>query len=328
MLKPLLSIALAITALASPALADDALLAMGRDRTTAFQSGDLEALWSGMTIDMQEAFGTTEAFASFRTAIAEGFGSEDMLIDEQAVHAQGYGLYVRTSLFQPSGAVLVTQWAFDAEDRIAGFVVQPQPEAAQSRFLDYEAQADLRLPFDGEWFVFWGGRSITENYHAAHPAQRFALDLLVLENGVSHSGAPDRLENYFCWGRPILAPAAGTVVAAVVTLPDQPIGASDPDNPAGNHVILDLGNDEYLFLAHLQKDSVPVAQGDTVAAGDVIGLCDNSGNTSEPHLHINMQTTPDLHEGEGLPMAFSSYSADGEPVANGEPVRGQIIAPR
>lgn len=55
-------------------------------------------------------------------------------------------------------------------------------------YSDYVTQAALRLPFDGEWFVFWGGRSIEENYHAAVADQRFAYDFLVLEDGVSHTG--------------------------------------------------------------------------------------------------------------------------------------------
>lgn len=328
MSKLLLSLALAFAALTTPAFSDEALLAKGREHTETLHTGDPESLWPEMTAEMQQAFGTPDALQAFRDGVAATFGAEETLIDENALHAQGYAVYIRTALFQPSGAVLVTQWAFDAEDKIAGFFIQPRAEAAESRFLDYEAQADLRLPFDGEWFVFWGGRTVEENYHAANTAQRFALDLVVVENGVSHTGDPDTLENYLCWGREILAPASGTVVAAINDLPDQPIGASDPENPAGNHVILDLGNDEYVFLAHLQHGSVTVIAGDTVAQGDVLGLCGNSGNTSEPHLHIHMQTTPDLYQGEGLPMAFNAYTADGQPVERGEPVQGQIIAPR
>ncbi len=163
--------------------------------------------------------------------------------------------------------------------------------------------------------------------YAADPAQRFAYDFLVHEDGQSFSGDPQTLESYHCWGREILSPAAGEVIATVHDLPDLPIGETDPQNPAGNHVILALAENEFVFLAHMQQGSITVQQGDEVAQGDVLGLCGNSGNTSEPHLHLHLQTTPDLTAGEGLPAQFLDYLADGEPVDRGEPERGQIVSP-
>ena len=57
-------------------------------------------------------------------------------------------------------------------------------------------------------------------------------------------------------------------------------------------MVLDLGSGEYAALAHFQKGSVRVAQGDTVRAGEVLGLCGNSGNSSEPHVHFHLQDKP------------------------------------
>ena len=37
---------------------------------------------------------------------------------------------------------------------------------------------ELRLPFEGEWLVYWGGRHVEENYHAAVFDQRYAYYLL------------------------------------------------------------------------------------------------------------------------------------------------------
>jgi len=115
------------------------------------------------------------------------------------------------------------------------------------------------------------------------------------------------------------------VASLVSDLPDQEIGRSDLRNPAGNHVVLDLGNDEYAFLAHMQQDSIEVAAGDQVAAGQMIGRCGNSGNTTEPHLHFHMQTTPNLADGEGLPAFFEDYRADGNTVMRGQPLRGETV---
>lgn len=325
-MKPLAPILAALAASVSfPALAQDAL-EMGRKRSEAFLAGELEPIWEDMTAEMQSGLGSLEEFTAFREQIATDLGEETEIIDEETTTEGDFAVYLRTAEWSNSEAPILMQWAFDPDGRIAGFFVQPQPVAAQSAYLDYETRADLRLPFDGEWHVFWGGREIEQNYHAADPAQRFAYDFLVMEDGQSYAGDPQSLESYHCWGREILAPADGEVIATVTDFPDLPSGESDPENPAGNHVILALGESEFAFLAHMQQGSITVQQGDEVSQGDVLGLCGNSGNTSEPHLHFHLQTTPDLTDGEGLPAQFQDYVADGEPVERGEPVKGQTVA--
>lgn len=320
-------ISLLAASVALPALAQDqSILDMGRERTEAFLAGDLDAIWSDMTPDMQAGLGSLEALEAFQSQVETDLGEETAILDETTTGASGLDIYTRIGQWSGLDTPIVIDWAFDSEGMIAGFVVQPQPQAAESAYLDYETQADLRLPFDGEWYVFWGGREIADNYHAAEPSQRFALDFVVNQDGQSYSGNASDLESYHCWGREILAPADGQVVATVNDLPDLPIGETDPANPAGNHVILALAENEFAFLGHLQQGSVTVQQGQEIAQGDVIGLCGNSGNTSEPHLHIHLQTTPVLFEGEGLPAEFQTYLANGEPVDRGEPIRGETVA--
>lgn len=320
-------ICLLAASVAFPATAQDqSVLDMGRERTEAFLSGDLDAIWSDMTPDMQSLLGSIEEFEAFREQVEADLGEETTILDETTSASGGLDGYTRIGEWSGIDTPIVIDWAFDAEGMIAAFAVQPQPQAAESAYLVYETQADLRLPFDGEWYVFWGGRDIADNYHAAEPSQRFALDFVVNENDQSYSGDAADLASYHCWGREILAPADAQVVATVNDLPDLPIGETDPDNPAGNHVILALADDEFAFLGHLQQGSVTVQQGQNIAQGDVIGLCGNSGNTSEPHLHMHLQTTPVLFEGEGLPAQFQTYLADGEPVDRGEPLRGEKVA--
>ena len=326
-MKPFLPLVVALAASVSfPALAQNAL-EMGRERSEAFLAGTLAPIWEDMTADMRSGLGSLENFSAFRDRVAADLGEEEAVLDEKTSTEGDFSIYLRASEWSSAEVPILMQWVFDAEGGIAGFFVQPQPVAAESAHLDYTTRADLRLPFDGEWFVFWGGRDIEDNYHAANAAQRFAYDFLVLEDGRSYEGNPQALESYHCWGRDILAPADGEVVATVTDLPDQPIGGSDPENPAGNHVVLDLGNGEFAFLDHMRQGSVSVQPGDSVARGEVLGLCGNSGNTSEPHLHFHLQTTPDLFAGEGLPAQFEDYVTDGQPTERGEPVKGQTIAP-
>jgi murein DD-endopeptidase MepM/ murein hydrolase activator NlpD len=63
-----------------------------------------------------------------------------------------------------------------------------------------------------------------------------------------------------------------------------------------------------------------------VEAGQVLGLCGNSGNSSEPHVHIHLQDRAGLFgSAVGLPLAFTNYLADGRHVDRGEPLQGQFI---
>lgn len=318
----------AVLALAGMSVAAQAdPLSAGQRMAERFLHGDVDAIWSASTPEMQQAFGSAGNLAALHDDLLADFGAEDTILSERMDAQAGHDVYTRVSRWTQAPAPLELVIAFDGAGRIAGFFIRPRPVAAPSRFLDYQTRAALRLPVDGEWFVYWGGRDIQDNYHAVDVGQRFALDLLVMRDGQSHSGDPSRLESYHCWGRPILAPAGGVVLRAVDGLPDQAIGASDPENPAGNHIVIDFGNDEYGFLAHLRQGSVRVARGDAVAAGQEIGLCGNSGNTSEPHLHFHMQTSPRLGQGEGLPAQFTNYRANGTPVNREEPRKGESIQP-
>ncbi|MEO7251811.1 MAG: M23 family metallopeptidase, partial [Arenimonas sp.] len=214
---------------------------------------------------------------------------------------------------------------------IGGFFIRPDQSAAQmtapSTHLDYQTRTSLRLPFEDEFHVFWGGRTIEQNYHAADGNQRFALDLLILRAGASHNGGGRRNEDYYCFGKPVLAPAAGKVLEVVDGTSDNVPGQMNPKTVTGNRVIINHGSSEYSVLAHLRNGSLRVKSGDTVQAGDRVGDCGNSGNSSEPHLHYQLQDGPAFGTSAGLPAQFSNYVADDKPVARGEPTRGQRIRP-
>ncbi|MCI0452257.1 MAG: M23 family metallopeptidase [Candidatus Latescibacteria bacterium] len=99
----------------------------------------------------------------------------------------------------------------------------------------------------------------------------------------------------------------------------------DPKNPIGNGVVIDHGNGEFSLLAHMQPKSLRVNTGDAVKAGALLGLCGNSGNTSEPHIHYHLQGGPDLKTAAGLPAPFSSLIVNGKPVAKAELLKGQTV---
>jgi hypothetical protein len=104
----------------------------------------------------------------------------------------------------------------------------------------------------------------------------------------------DRTKNdsYLAWDQPILAVADGTVVQVVSDAPDIPPGAL-PEGVAvgdltGNRITVDIGGGVYAQYAHLRQGSLTVKVGDHVTRGQVIGRLGNSGNTSEAHLHFQL----------------------------------------
>ncbi|MFD6363990.1 M23 family metallopeptidase [Streptomyces roseolus] len=84
-------------------------------------------------------------------------------------------------------------------------------------------------------------------------------------------------------GTPVKAAGSGTVVKA------GPNGGGD--GPAyGNAIVVKHANGTYSQYAHLSKIKVHVGQ--KVAAGQRIALSGNTGNSSGPHLHFEIRTTP------------------------------------
>ncbi|CAM5625822.1 M23 family metallopeptidase [Streptomyces narbonensis] len=84
-------------------------------------------------------------------------------------------------------------------------------------------------------------------------------------------------------GTPVKAAGTGTVVKA------GPNGGGD--GPAyGNAIVVKHANGTYSQYAHLSKIKVNVGQ--KVAAGQQIALSGNTGNSSGPHLHFEIRTTP------------------------------------
>lgn len=140
------------------------------------------------------------------------------------------------------------------------------------------------------------------NYHSAHPAQRYALDILRLNRlGTRAKGLyPKKLTQYEIFEDPVYSPCTGKVIEVRDDLPDLTPPQRDPENPEGNHVTLTCdGDDARLLLAHLKRGSVSVKKGATVKEGQIIGRVGNSGNTSEPHLHIHAE-----RDGAGVPLRF------------------------
>ena len=153
----------------------------------------------------------------------------------------------------------------------------------------------------GTYLVANGGTSPSVNAHATLLDQSFTqhrpywgtahgVDLVALDRwGFRADGImPADPSRYVIFGRPVIAPCDGKVMVAIDGPPDMQVPQVDRDHLAGNHVILHCAGADIL-LGHFREGSVRVKAGQTLAVGDAIAQVGNSGNSSEPHLHINAQ---------------------------------------
>jgi hypothetical protein len=191
--------------------------------------------------------------------------------------------------------------------------------------VDAAPAAVIGSPVRGKnWVIFRGCCDLLNSHRGTvsfaggslQIGERFAIDFVQTnDDGMMISGSGNELASYVYIGADILAVADGTVVAARNTEPNQtpgafPVGLDDAQ-AGGNMVVLDIGNDHYVFYAHMLPGSVTVEAGDVVRAGDVIGQLGNSGKTIGPHLHFHVMDSPDWQLGNGVPYVFDDFTGQG-----------------
>ena len=97
---------------------------------------------------------------------------------------------------------------------------------------------------------------------------------------------------------------------------------------AGNHVIIELpGARAFVALAHLRRGSVDVRVGETIQLGARIGACGNSGNSTEPHVHLQVMDAVNPGLAQGVPFVFRAFRVRGMAYTSAVPAEGAIVEP-
>jgi len=180
-------------------------------------------------------------------------------------------------------------------------------------------------PFEGEWLVLQGGQSPLQSHHLAAYNQRYALDLVRLEKGWIATGGTGN-SSIHSWEQPLLSPADGAVVHARDDMEDSEgaNAARTLEDAAGNVVVIEIEGGHFVVLAHLRHGTLRVGEGDRVRKGDRLALVGNSGNTTMPHLHLQVQTHADPWDPDNRSVPFG-FEPDGRVLARndrvGTPVR-------
>jgi hypothetical protein len=169
---------------------------------------------------------------------------------------------------------------------------------------------ELSFPLHaGNYVIAQGGSSWIINFHALNQSERYALDILKLNSiGIRARGLyPADPKRYAIFGTEVFSPCDGLVTAKEDGFEDLLPPDTDLDHPAGNYIGIAISQ-ATVYLAHLMKDSICVNVGEQVYKGQFLGCVGNSGNTSEPHLHIHAEerTYPgNYSENPGIPIRFN-----------------------
>jgi len=177
----------------------------------------------------------------------------------------------------------------------------------------YDDTVSFVLPFEGTWQVANGGIRKQTSHSWNLVGQRYAYDFVVVDqHGKTYQGNLSKPENYYAFGKSILAAADGIVEDVRNNVRDYKragTGWVDIKTPdiRGNFVVLKHGSDRYTLYAHLKAGSILVKKGDFVVAGQKIGECGHSGHSSEPHLHFQFQDRSDFYTAIGFPIKFRNF---------------------
>ncbi|WAP50545.1 peptidoglycan DD-metalloendopeptidase family protein [Arthrobacter sp. ATA002] len=191
----------------------------------------------------------------------------------------------------------------------------------------------VSLPFTGKWKVENSPLRRVPSHGTHLLATTYAIDFVGVDDagrtapGISWrtAFATEPPELFFAFGRPVLAPVSGEVLVVHDAEEDHDARRSQLalvpymlGQPArlrsglaaigGNYILMSTADGRAVVgVMHLQSGSVRVAPGQRVLEGEHIAACGNSGNSTQPHVHVQAMDGADPRTARGLPMSFKSF---------------------
>jgi len=268
----------------------------------------------------------TPSRGSYLIAVVAVAGST-IFLDAVQVFGSLYGIPAYTLPFNVVSLGIIYVLALTAYPRMVRYIGLTPEETLEYDSVNrrrYPGQLrTLSLPFFGQWTVWQG----FDDEWTHKGSWRYAYDFVITDDdGKTFDGPGLRLEDYYCFRKPVLAPIRGRVITVVGDLPDNPISCVDKTNNWGNYVLLYDERGYYVKVAHFAHESIRVKPGDWVEPGTILGLCGNSGYSPQPHIHIHVQ----MYQYMGaptLPFSFLGYIESDEYRANDLPVKDKRVEP-
>lgn len=190
-----------------------------------------------------------------------------------------------------------------------------------------------RLPFSGRWLARNSPARRVPSHGTTLLGVTYAIDFIAVDDLGRTAPtknwrtylATEPPEIFYAYGQPVLSPVDGTVVALhdgeidhearrsqLALLPymlsqgsrlREGVGAI-----AGNYIIISPhGSDYYVGIVHLQRGSLCVKPGESVRMGQQLASCGNTGNSTQPHIHIQAMDSLDLKQAHGIPLLFDRF---------------------
>ncbi len=204
----------------------------------------------------------------------------------------------------------------------------------------------IRSPVVGRWEAVNSPASRVPSHGLHAYGQTYAIDLTYhpADGHRPESGGVWPLahppEEYPAFGQPVFAPIDGTVVSIRETARDHLSRTSwvgmlylvveagvrellGTGRILGNHIVIDSGDGTYVLVAHLRQHSSRVREGEGVTRGQPLAECGNSGNSTEPHIHLQMMDHPNPYLACGLPLQFESETLEADRA--GVPGNGEAM---
>jgi hypothetical protein len=218
---------------------------------------------------------------------------------------------------------------------------------------------ELSLPFTGPWLTQNSPARRIPSHGSDLFGERYAVDFIGVDDHHRTARARDWRtwftteppERFFAFGQPILAPISG-IVAEVhdgeidhearrsqLALVPYALGQASRVRRgwgaiAGNYMIIALAaGDAFVAVVHLQAGSIRASVSQHVPEGEQIANCGNSGNSTQPHVHLQAMNSVDLSVARGLPITFRHFrewprgDKDFQIRQSGMPGEGSVVAP-
>ncbi|MFP2996933.1 peptidoglycan DD-metalloendopeptidase family protein [Spongiivirga sp. MCCC 1A20706] len=289
---------------------------MAKKFMALYNKGEYESIFNTFNSAMKNALPKEKAVAFFKGNVSPLGKLTSMDFTEV-----NKGMHTYKSSFE--NGVFNILLAVDGGNKLSGLLIQPyKPKGLPTLKRNV---TKMILPFKEKWFVFWGGTTVEQNYHMAQEVQQYAYDMLMVDSGSSFKGDPKKNESYFVFGKDIIAPCDGTIVKVTKGVHDNVPGEMNAKDLTGNTLVLETANKEYVLFAHLKQNSIIVEEGAIVKQGQKIAECGNSGNSTEAHLHLQLQNVPDFFQATGAKLFFDEIMVNGEIKKNYIPVKEDFI---
>lgn len=205
----------------------------------------------------------------------------------------------------------------------------------------------VRSPVRGRWLAHNSPATKLPSHGTRGYGQSHAIDLVFepadqVRPEFGSGAAMRHPSDYPAFGEQVFSPVSGTVVRVRDRARDHRSRSTaraltylyiegvfrtfgGPGKVVGNHIIVDAGDGCFALVAHLQQGSAGVRAGDVVTAGQLLARCGNSGNSSEPHMHVQLMDRAKPAIALGLPMVFTDVSINGASVTTAMPQNGEYI---